>query len=90
MDGRGPALGMLDDVHYTEARLELAGDDRLLLLSDGLVERGARRPRRRASSACATSSPPARPTRTPCWTRSLSALNPPGTDDVTLLGIART
>lgn len=38
-DGRGPALGVLDDVGYPEARLQLAGDDRLLLFSDGLVER---------------------------------------------------
>jgi serine phosphatase RsbU (regulator of sigma subunit) len=38
-DGRGPALGMLPTAAYREARLDLGGDDRLLLYSDGLVER---------------------------------------------------
>ena len=30
---------MLDEADYPEARLHLAGDDRLLLFSDGLIER---------------------------------------------------
>ena len=89
MDGRGPALGVLDDAATGEARLQLAGDDRLLLYSDGLVERGrsglqrrarraARGGRRRAGRSAAL------------LDAVLGALNPPGTDDVTLLGIART
>ncbi|WP_324273505.1 SpoIIE family protein phosphatase [Blastococcus brunescens] len=39
-DGRGPALGLLDAAGYRETRVRLSGEDRLLLFSDGLVERG--------------------------------------------------
>ena len=90
MDGRGPALGVLDDAVYPEARLQLAGDDRLLLFSDGLVERRAVRARPAASTSCseAVAAGPAEPQA--LLDAVLAALNPPGTDDVTLLGVART
>jgi len=89
MQGRGPALGMLDAAHYVDTRIQLAGDDRLLLLSDGLVERGA------GGLAAGlehlrevVTAGPADPAA--LLDAVVTALNPPGTDDVTLLGIART
>ncbi|MGZ4509256.1 MAG: PP2C family protein-serine/threonine phosphatase [Blastococcus sp.] len=89
MQGRGPALGLLDAAHYSDTRIQLAGDDRLLLLSDGLVERGAGGlaaglERLRDVVASGPADPHA------LLDEVLGALNPPGTDDVTLLGIART
>jgi serine phosphatase RsbU (regulator of sigma subunit) len=87
--GRGPALGLLDAAGYAETRVRLAADDRLLLFSDGLVERG------RAGMAAgleelraAAGSGPTEPQA--LLDAVLSALDPPATDDVTLLGIART
>jgi serine phosphatase RsbU (regulator of sigma subunit) len=67
----------------------LAGDDRLLLFSDGLVERGrdglgAGLDRLRQVVGSGPVHPHA------LLDAVLSALNPPNTDDVTLLGIART
>ncbi|RBY88081.1 histidine kinase [Blastococcus sp. TBT05-19] len=89
MEGRGPALGVLDAPSYRETRLRLAGDDRLLLFSDGLVERSA------AGLAAgldalrdAVGAGPAEPQQ--LLDAVLAALNPPSTDDVTLLGVART
>ena len=89
MDGRGPALGVLDAAVYREARLQLAGDDRLLLYSDGLVERG----RSGLSGGLdelqeAVAGGPVEPQA--LLDAVLAALNPPSTDDVTLLGVART
>src|SRR4051812_26880547 len=89
MEGRGPALGVLDDSHYAEARLTPAGDDRLLLFSDGLVER------RRGGLAAGldelrttVASGPVEPQA--LLDAVLGGLNPPRTDDVTLLCLART
>ncbi|MGY1753857.1 SpoIIE family protein phosphatase [Blastococcus sp. SYSU D01042] len=89
MGGRGPALGVLDAPTYAEARLTLAGDDRLVLFSDGLVERG------RGGLAAglaqlldAVAAGPAGPE--PLLESVLAALAPPGTDDVTVLALART
>ncbi|MGY1703484.1 SpoIIE family protein phosphatase [Geodermatophilus sp. SYSU D00697] len=85
---RGPALGLLDDAEYPETRLHLAGEDRLLLFSDGLVERrdvpleerlGALR------SAVAAGRDPET-----LLDDVLAALDPPDTDDVTLVGLGRT
>lgn len=89
MGGRGPALGVLDRPTYAEAQLTLAGDDRLLLFSDGLVERGrgglqtgldALREMVAAGPAGAE----------PLLDAVLGGLAPPDTDDVTLLALART
>ncbi|WP_104525058.1 SpoIIE family protein phosphatase [Blastococcus atacamensis] len=89
MAGRGPALGMLDAPSYTETRLTLAGDDRLLLFSDGLVERSAAglAPGLDALQS-AVSTGPVDPEQ--LLDAVLGVLNPPSTDDVTLLGVART
>jgi serine phosphatase RsbU (regulator of sigma subunit) len=89
MAGRGPALGMLDDAVYAEARFPLAGTDRLLLYSDGLVERrrsdlAAGLDRLRSAAAAARAEPEA------LLDDVLTALDPPGDDDVTLLAVART
>ncbi|MFP5372018.1 MAG: SpoIIE family protein phosphatase [Actinomycetes bacterium] len=88
-DGRGPALGLLDAVDYPEVRLSLAGSDRLLLYSDGLVER---RTADLAAGLAALrdavrSAPPA---PSAMLETVLATLNPPDTDDVTLVGLART
>ncbi|MGY1722795.1 SpoIIE family protein phosphatase [Blastococcus sp. SYSU DS0533] len=87
--GRGPALGLLDSAGYRETRLTLAGDDRLLLVSDGLVERGrgglsAGLDDLRAAVAGGPVAPQA------LADAVLAALDPPRTDDVTLLALART
>ncbi|SOD99439.1 SpoIIE family protein phosphatase [Blastococcus haudaquaticus] len=87
-DGRGPALGLLDSAGYRETRVRLAGEDRLLLFSDGLVERG------RDGLAAGLEAlrdvvrlAPAEPQA--LLDAVLTAIDPPDTDDVTLVGIAR-
>jgi light-regulated signal transduction histidine kinase (bacteriophytochrome) len=88
-DGRGPALGVLDDAQYREARLELAGDDRLLLYSDGLIER--RRTDLGESLAGLRAIVAAGPVGAHQLVDAvLGALTPPSSDDVTVVGIART
>lgn len=89
MDGRGPALGVIDDAVYREARLRLAGDDRLVLFSDGLVERG------RGGLGTGLDELQAAVDGAPVDPHELidavlGALNPPDTDDVTLVAVART
>ncbi|TFV48150.1 SpoIIE family protein phosphatase [Blastococcus sp. TF02A_35] len=89
LDGRGPALGVLDAPAYGETRLALAGDDRLLLFSDGLVERVATGLAAGLDALRdAVAAGPADPQE--LLDEVLGALNPPSTDDVTLLGVART
>jgi hypothetical protein len=88
-EGRGPALGLLDSAGYAETRVQLAGDDRLLLFSDGLVEQGrdglaAGMELLRDAVGSAPSEPQA------LLEAVLGAMGPPGTDDVTLLGVSRT
>ena len=89
MGGRGPALGVLDRPTYAEAHLTLAGDDRLLLFSDGLVERG-RGGLQRGLDALreAVASGPAG--AEPLLEAVLASLAPPDADDVTVLALART
>ena len=87
-EGRGPALGVVEGAPYAEARLQLADDDRLLLFSDGLVER------RGADLAVAlaelrdvvTAGPP---DPQGLVDSVLSEFEPPDTDDVTLVAVAR-
>ncbi|WP_081788745.1 SpoIIE family protein phosphatase [Candidatus Blastococcus massiliensis] len=89
LGGRGPALGVLDTPSYDETRLTLGGEDRLLLFSDGLVERvrgglgeglDALRETVGAGPADAEA----------LLDAVLTALTPPDSDDVTLLAVART
>ncbi|MDK3256552.1 SpoIIE family protein phosphatase [Blastococcus capsensis] len=88
-EGRGPALGLLDAAGYRETRLRLAGEDRLLLFSDGLVERGAGGlDAGMAALQEAVSSGPVQPQA--LLDAVLGALDPPRTDDITLLAVART
>ncbi|MBN1096584.1 SpoIIE family protein phosphatase [Blastococcus sp. TML/C7B] len=89
MGGRGPALGVLDAPTYAEARLRLVGDDRLVLFSDGLVERG-RGGLQSGLDALrqAVAGGPAAPEQ--LLESVLGALAPPGTDDVTVLALSRT
>lgn len=83
-EGRGPALGLLETGGYDVASVVLAGDDRLVLYSDGLVERrhedlqdGLQKLRASAQ----------RSDRNPSVVLDdlLEALAPPDTDDVTVL-----
>ncbi|MGY1823312.1 SpoIIE family protein phosphatase [Geodermatophilus sp. SYSU D00079] len=85
--GRGPALGLLDRADYPEARLQLAGDDRLLLFSDGLVERrDVPLPERLDAlrAAVVAGSDPGT-----LLDEVLAALDPPDADDVTVVGVGR-
>jgi two-component system, chemotaxis family, sensor kinase Cph1 len=89
MAGRGPAPGVLDEAHYAEVRLTPAGDDRLVLFSDGLVERGRGGLGEGLDDLRETvAAGPVDPHD--LLEAVLGALNPPGTDDVTLLCVART
>ncbi|WP_158545881.1 SpoIIE family protein phosphatase [Blastococcus sp. TF02A-30] len=89
MGGRGPALGVLDTPSYQEERLTLAGDDRLLLFSDGLVERGrGGLPVGLQQLKDAVGGSPA--DADALLDAVLTAMAPPTTDDVTLLAVART
>ncbi len=86
---RGPALGLIDSAAYRETSIRLEVGDRLLLFSDGLVERGragmaAGLERLRAAAASGPIEPEA------LLDTVLTTMDPPAGDDVTLLGIART
>ncbi len=87
-EGRGPALGLLDEVDYAETRLRLAGPDRLLLYSDGLVERRDVPLPDRLDALCAAAAAGGEPDA--LLDDVLAALDPPDTDDVTLVGLGRT
>jgi len=89
VDGRGPALGLLDSADYPETTLQLAGPDRLLFYSDGLIERrGADLAQGLdALREAARSSADPHPPLDRLLDDLLAALNPPDADDVTLLGV---
>jgi chemotaxis family two-component system sensor kinase Cph1 len=87
-EGRGPALGLLDVAGYRETRVQLGDRDRLLMYSDGLVERPAtdldeelaalsRAAERGGAGAQALID------------AVLTALAPPDADDVTLVALGR-
>ncbi|MDP9435337.1 MAG: SpoIIE family protein phosphatase [Actinomycetota bacterium] len=85
---RGPGLGLLEDARYDELDLRLDGTDRLLLYSDGLVERrgedvgsGVDRLRRVAAAA---------PRQAEALLDAVMAELPRGTDDVTVLALGRS
>ncbi|MGY1621099.1 SpoIIE family protein phosphatase [Geodermatophilus sp. SYSU D00965] len=85
--GHGPALGLLDDADYPEARLHLTGDDRLLLYSDGLVERRDAPLEERLAELRAAVAAGRDPDT--LLDDVLAALDPPHDDDVTLVGLGR-
>jgi serine phosphatase RsbU (regulator of sigma subunit)/GAF domain-containing protein len=87
-EGRGPALGLLDEVDYPEIRLRLAGPDRLLLYSDGLVERRDVPLPDRLDALCAAVAAGGEPDA--LLDDVLAALDPPDADDVTLVALGRT
>ena len=87
-DGRGPALGLLEDVVYPQVTLRLGAGDRLLLYSDGLVERrdrplpeGVEAVRRAVAAAAGEPQE--------VVDAVVGVLDPPGTDDVTVVGLSR-
>ncbi|MGY1726797.1 SpoIIE family protein phosphatase [Geodermatophilus sp. SYSU D01062] len=87
-DGRGPALGMLDDADYPEVALRLDAGDRLLLYSDGLVERRDRPlPEGMEAVRAAVAGIAGEPQEVVDGV--VAALDPAGTDDVTVVGLAR-
>jgi chemotaxis family two-component system sensor kinase Cph1 len=86
--GRGPALGILDDAEYSETRLRLTGDERLLLFSDGLVERRGE-PVDQGLSRLEAATAAGGADVSAVLDAVLAALDPPDTDDVTLLGLGR-
>jgi serine phosphatase RsbU (regulator of sigma subunit) len=86
--GRGPALGILDDAEYPETRLWLAGEERLLLFSDGLVERRGQAVDVGLAALEAAAAVGAADVSA-LLDAVVAVLDPPGTDDVTLLGLGR-
>ncbi|WP_051683677.1 SpoIIE family protein phosphatase [Blastococcus sp. URHD0036] len=87
--GRGPALGILDDAVYPQERVRLTGDERLLLFSDGLVERRGE-PVDDGLAALEAAAAVGGADVSAVLDAVLAALDPPGTDDVTVLGLGRT
>ena len=87
-EGRGPALGLLDEGDYAETRLRLAAPDRVLLFSDGLVERRDVPLPDRLDALCAAVAAGEEPEA--LLDEVLAALDPADTDDVTLVGLGRT
>ena len=87
-EARGPALGMLSTASYGEAQLQLAGEDRLVLFSDGLVElRGPDLGERLAQLTQVAESAPREADE--LLDALLLALSPTDADDVTLLALGR-
>ncbi|MGY1777145.1 SpoIIE family protein phosphatase [Geodermatophilus sp. SYSU D00804] len=87
-DGRGPALGLLDDADFPEVELRLDPGDRLLLYSDGLVERRDRPLPEGLEAVRATVAGLAGEPQE-VVDGVVAALDPAGTDDVTVVGLAR-
>jgi len=89
LDGRGPALGLLDTAEYREIGLRLAGPDRLLFYSDGLIERRGADLQQgldalRAAGRAGSTGPHLPLDR--LLDDLLARLNPSDADDVTVLG----
>jgi two-component system, chemotaxis family, sensor kinase Cph1 len=88
VEGRGPALGLLDDAAYSEAAVPLGAEDRLLLYSDGLVERiGSDLDEGLAGLRAAV--PSVAGDAEALLDGVLAVLTPPDSDDVTLVGLGR-
>jgi hypothetical protein len=84
---RGPALGLVDDAAYREVRFRLSPADLLLLYSDGLLER---RGAGLADGLAAVRAAAAEVRGTDPGTlvdAVLGALDPPDTDDVTVVAL---
>jgi len=85
---RGPALGLLDEAGFREGRATLSAADRLLLCSDGLLERrGADLADGLEALRAAGAAAGALPAQD-LVDRVLAVLDPPDADDVTVVGIA--
>jgi len=83
---RGPALGMLTGAAYGAAELQLRGDDRLVLFSDGLVElRGPSLDERFAELVDVAASAPR--DADALLDVLLERLAPPDADDVTVVAL---
>jgi serine phosphatase RsbU (regulator of sigma subunit) len=84
---RGPALGLVADSRYGQTSVRLARDDRLLLVSDGLLERrGASLDDGLAALLAAADRLREAAPQELC-DGVLAELAPPDTDDVTLVGL---
>jgi serine phosphatase RsbU (regulator of sigma subunit) len=84
---RGPALGLLEDADYREVRVTLSPDDRLLLYSDGLLERRGASLEEGFGALRAAAVEVLGADPDTLVDAVLGALDPPDADDVTLLAL---
>lgn len=88
-EGRGPALGLDPAARYGEHVVHLEGDDRLVVFSDGLVERRGEDLQESIDHLAAVGrAAPREPDR--LLDAIFQALAPPDADDVTVLAIGRS
>jgi light-regulated signal transduction histidine kinase (bacteriophytochrome) len=86
---RGPALGFDPQAQYGQTHLQLVGDDRLVVFTDGLVERRGEDLQEALDRLLAVGgTSPRDPDQ--LLDALLTALSPPDTDDVTLLALGRS
>jgi len=88
-DERGPALGFNPRARYGQTHLQLTADDRLVIFSDGLVERRGEDLQVALDRLVSIGSAGPRDPEQ-LLDGLLGALSPPDTDDVTLLALGRS
>lgn len=85
-DGRGPALGLSATVSYGQVQLTLTRDDRLVLYSDGLVERRGNDLAQDLDRLLSAAAPADREPQA-LLSAILATLAPTDADDVTMLAV---
>ena len=85
-DGRGPALGLSATVSYDQVQLTLTRDDRLVLYSDGLVERRGNDLAQDLDRLLSAAAPADREPQA-LLSAILATLAPTDADDVTMLAV---
>jgi light-regulated signal transduction histidine kinase (bacteriophytochrome) len=84
---RGPALGLVEGAPYAQTSLRFGSDDRLLLVSDGLLERRGSSLDEGLAALRAAADGLRRAAPQELCDGVLAELDPPDADDVTLVGI---